>query len=133
MTSLQWYGAPNNALCQQYYYISFLLQEALAGDLSRMADWLKTNHLCMNVRKTKLLLLARRGRAQESGQVRLTANDVEVERQDDVKFLGVTIDSELTWEKHVAAVRRKYFGGLATLRCLRHPCKINACGGLRGS
>ena len=84
-----------------------MLQEALAGNLSRMADWLKTNHLCMNVRKTKLLLLARRGRAQELDRERLTVNDVEVERRDNVKFLGVTIDSELIWEKHVAAVRRK--------------------------
>ena len=74
----------------------------------------------MNVRRTKLLLLARRGRAQELDRVRLTVNDVEVERRNDVKFLGVIIDSELTWEKHVAAVRRKCFGNLAMLRYLRH-------------
>jgi len=104
------------------------LQEALAGDLSRMADWLKTNHLYMNVRKTKLLLLAMSGRAQELDRVRLTVNDVEVERRNDVKFLGVIIDSELTWEKHVAAVRRKCFGSLATLRRLRHtlPVRLKA-------
>ena len=101
------------------------LQEALAGDLLRMADWLKTNHLYMNVRKTKLLLLARRGRAQELDRVRLTVDDVEEERRNNVKFLGVIIDIELTWEKHVAAVRRKCFGSLATLRCLRHNLPVS--------
>jgi len=99
-----------------------VLLEPLAGDLSRMADWLKTN---TNVRKTKLLLLARRGRAQELDRVRLTVNDVEVERQSDVKFLGVIIDSELTWKQHVAAVGRKCFGSLATLRCLRHTLPVS--------
>ena len=101
------------------------LQEARAGDLSRMAEWLKTNHLCMNVRKTKLLLPATRGRAQDLDQVGLTVNDVEVERRNYVKFLGVIIDSELTWEKHVATVRRKCFGSLAMLRCLRHPLPVS--------
>ena len=77
------------------------------------------------VRKTKLQLLSRRGRAQELDRVRLTVNDVEVERRNDVKFLGVIIDSELTWEKHVAAVRRKCFGCLAMLRRLRHTLPVS--------
>ena len=38
------------------------LQDTLANDLSSIANWLKTNHLQMNVTKTKLLLLARRSR-----------------------------------------------------------------------
>ena len=79
----------------------------------------------MNVRKTKLLLLARRGRAHELDRVRLSVNDVEIERQN-VKFLGVIIDSELNWEKHVAAVRRKCFGGLATARRLTLPVSLKA-------
>ena len=77
------------------------------------------------VRKTKLQLLSRRGRAQELDRVRLTVNDVEVERRNNVKFLGVIIDIELTWEKHVAAVRRKCFGSLATLRHLRHTLPVS--------
>ena len=69
--------------------------------------------------RQKLLLLARRSRVQDLDKVKLSVNDVEVGR-DDVKFLGVVIDSELNWEKHVAAVRKKCFGGLATLRRLRN-------------
>ena len=101
------------------------LQDTLTNDLSSIANWLKTNHLQMNVTKTKLLLLARRSRAQELDKVKLSVNDVEVERRDDVKFLGVVIGSELNWEKHVAAVRKKCFGGLATLRRLRNTLPVN--------
>ena len=57
--------------------------------------------------------------------MRLTVDDVEEERRNNVKFLGVIIDIELTWEKHVAAVRRKCFGSLATLRCLRHNLPVS--------
>ena len=76
------------------------LQDTLAiVNLSSIANCLKTNHLQMNVTKTKLLLLARRSRVQELDKVKLSVNDVEVERRDYVKFLGVVIDSELNWEK----------------------------------
>ena len=58
------------------------LQDTLANDLSSIAKWLKMNHLQMNVTKTKLLLLARRSRVQELelDKVKLSVNDVEVER-----------------------------------------------------
>ena len=106
------------------------LQDTLVNDLSSIANWLKTNHLQMNVTKTKLLLLARRSRIQELDKVKLSVNDVEVERRDDVKFLGVVIDGELNWEKHVAAVRKKCFGGLATLRRLRNTLPVSLKSGL---
>ena len=104
------------------------LQDTLSNDLSIIANWLKTNHLQMNVTKTKLLLLARRSRVQELDRVKLSVNDVE--HRDDVKFLGVVIDSELNWEKHVAAVRKKCFGGLATLRRLRNTLPVRLKSGL---
>ena len=100
------------------------LQDTLTNELLSIANWLKTNHLQMNVTKTKLLLLAR-SRVPELDKVKLSVNDVEVERRDDVKFLGVVIDSELNWEKHVAAVRKKCFGGLAKLRRLRNTVPVN--------
>ena len=62
--------------------------------------------------------------------MKLSVNDVEVERRDDEKFLGVVIDSELNWEKHVAAVRKKCFGGLAKLRRLRNTIPVNLRSGL---
>ena len=96
------------------------LKAALAADLSRIVGWLRKNHLQMNVRKTQLLLLARKGRVRELEHVRLSVNGTEISRQDYVKFLGVLIDSGLTFEKHVAAVRRKCFGGLAILGRLRN-------------
>ena len=67
------------------------LQDTLANDLSSIANWLKTSHLQMNVTKTKLLLLARRSRIQEFDKVKLSVNGVEIERRDDVKFLGVVM------------------------------------------
>lgn len=78
------------------FIIHARIQDTLANDLSSIANWLKTNHLQMNVTKTKLLLLARRSRVQELDKVKLSVN---IERRDDVKFLGVVIDSELNWEK----------------------------------
>ena len=47
-----------------------------------------------------------------------------------MKFLGVVIDSELNWEKHVAAVRKKCFVGLATLSRLRNTLPVNLKSGL---
>ena len=96
MISPQWYRVVRYADDTTIYHSwqdSQQLQDTLSYDLLSIANWLKTNHLQMNISKTKLLLLARRSIGSKS--LKLSVNYVEVERRDDVKFLGVVIDSEL--------------------------------------
>ena len=79
----------------------------------------------MNVTKTKLLLLARKSRVQELDKVKLSVNDVEIGR-DDVKFLGVVIDSELNWEKRGCS-SKGVFWWLGNIEALeKHPVNLKS-------
>jgi len=77
--------------------------------------WLKQNYLKINVEKTQLLLLGGKSREQELERLRITLNGVEVGQHDHVKYLGVTIDSQLTWKQHVSQIRQKCFHALSQI------------------
>ena len=81
------------------------LQQALSADLQSLAAWLKWNKLKTNVQKTQLLLLGRRSGARELERVRISLNGTEIRHQDQVKYLGVMIDRQLTWKQHISCIR----------------------------
>ena len=92
------------------------LSKRLNTDLIGVANWVKTNGLILNEKKTQMLLLSWKKRAKELENVVVKLNEKVVARCDKVKYLGVWIDEGLTWRVHVEAVRRKCFGGLAQLK-----------------
>ena len=46
--------------------------------------------------KTQLMIMSRRSKRQAAEPVSVSIDDVELARQDSVKYLGVEIDKELT-------------------------------------
>ena len=95
------------------------LEAVLEKDLNNVVQWVDENKLTLNAKKTQLLLLGRKGRAQELEDVSVTLNGEQLPRRRMVKCLGVSIDDGLTWREHVDALRKKCYCGLAKLRRLR--------------
>ena len=52
-------------------------------------------------------------------------NDVPIKEADFVKYLGVVIDSKLTWKEHIKQVLSKSNAGLAFLRHNLRACSRN--------
>jgi len=77
------------------------LQRILTADLLNIAAWLKKNYLKINVKKTQLLLLGQKSRTRELDRLRIILDSVDVGQHDHVKYLGVAIDSQLTWKQHI--------------------------------
>ena len=92
--------------------------------LAKVFEKLVHQQLYVYLQKHKILHLAQSG--FRPGH---TTQDVIVASVDDWRR-GLVIDSELNWEKHVAAVRKKCFGGLATLRRLRNTLLVSLKSGL---
>jgi len=90
------------------------LQQALSADLQSLAAWLKWNKLKINVQKTQLLLFERRSRAWELKHVRICLNGTEICCQDQVKYLGVKIDRQLTWKQHISFYQAEVFSSPVT-------------------
>ena len=68
------------------------LEDGLTSDLEGVAKWVRYNKLRLNERKTQMLLLSRRRRLQELGQVDVRMGGTKVARSKKVQYLGVWVD-----------------------------------------
>ena len=62
-------------------------------------EWLHCNKLSLNVLKTHYIIFTSRNKCVKDVDIRI--NDAHIERVYATKFLGVQIDAQLTWKKHI--------------------------------
>ena len=78
--------------------------EKINSDLCRISDYSKKNCLKLNVEKSKFIIIGSRQNLKKLKNIQLDSikidNDV-IEREYEAKDLGVTLDEELTWTRHV--------------------------------
>jgi len=89
---------------------------ALEDDLERISSWIMANGLMMNVAKTQLMTMCRRGKQMEAEKVKVHVGEVELPKQEAVKYLGVVVDRHLNWKQHIDGVRKKSLACLASIR-----------------
>ena len=77
----------------------------LNDDLKRISEWLCCNKLSLNVSKTHYMVFSPRSRNISNLDVRI--NSTAIERVYDTKFLGVQIDAQLSWKRHIASTCNK--------------------------
>ena len=92
------------------------LGDRVEKDLGRVAVWIDTNGLRMNVAKTQLMVLSRRGRRDAANSVRVKVGEMDLERKKCVKYLGVEINEDLSWKKHIEKMHRQCLAKLALIR-----------------
>ena len=88
----------------------------LSKDLQKITEWIERNGLKMNVGKTQLMVLGRKRSKSKANLVRVNLNRKQITQQTEVKYLGITIDEQLSWKKQVDLVRKKSLAGLAMIR-----------------
>ena len=110
-----------------YYYNHSIdkVKDVLSKDLAHLASWLVHNNLQLNLNKTKLMCFSRKGRKSEANNLDICISNTTLEKCEEVKFLGVIVDRNLTWESHIQLVRRKCLFGLFTLRRVRKYLSTN--------
>ena len=77
----------------------------LNNELTKITDWLSSNKLYLNVKKTKFMVFHTPQRRVNYPTLKL--NNVNIERVSQYNFLGVILASSLKWDKHVAHVSLK--------------------------
>ena len=88
----------------------------LNADLNKVAAWIKSNGLKMNVAKTQALVLSRKRGRPQAKQIEISLNGESINTQDSVKYLGIVLDQNLTWEQQESKVRQKRLAGLPFIR-----------------
>ena len=85
------------------------LFQRVNDELDRINEWFIANKLSLNIKKTKYILFSKRSKIDEI-PLRLPSlklNEIDIERVNDINFLGVILDQTLNWKRHIETVENK--------------------------
>ena len=100
------------------------LENTVNAELSNVSKWLKANKLSLNVSKSNFVIL-RPYQKKNYYKVDLNIYDfclywyVCLQHRDHVKYLGIVLDSNLSWKYHIAYIATKISRSLGILPRLR--------------
>ena len=88
------------------------------NELSKISEWLSSNKLSLNIKKTKFMVFHTPQRRVNYPVLKL--NNVNIEKVSQFNFLGVVINSTLKWDKHIAHISLKISRATDVIFRLRH-------------
>ena len=107
----------------QCYFLKAEFLKSLAKmaniDLKCLINWLNANMICLNSKKTELLLL-HPSRKVNSFDFKLKINGRRLYPCDSVKYLGVIFDSNFNFEPHISSLCKKLSRANGILCKIRH-------------
>ena len=96
------------------------IDQNLNQDLKSVSEWLAANKLTLNTSKTEFMLIGSRQRIRTfHSSPTLTINETPIKRVDCVKSLGLNIDENLSWNKHIDKISKKIASGIGALKRMR--------------
>ena len=81
------------------------LCEEINIELLKINMWFKVNKLSLNLSKTNFMVFS--NRKVENCEINFKIENIMISRVFECKFLGVLIDSKLTWKNHIIMVKEK--------------------------
>ena len=97
-----------------------LLQKTINKHLKRVKKWLDANKLALNLDKTNFVLFYSYQK-KVTEPVTLKFGRKKIQQENCVKFLGVLLDSALSWKYHLAALAKKLARTSGLFFKTRHP------------
>ena len=80
-------------------------EEVINNELSKVSQWLAANKLSINVTKTKYMVFHLHKKVVTYPDLQLNGN--KIERVTQFNFLGLILQSNLSWNKHVNHISLK--------------------------
>ena len=96
------------------------LRSSLNQNMSRIADWFREKKLTLNLSKTKLMLFGTPYYLGKLENISLVYDGEEIEKVDNLKYLGLIFDSNMTWSHHIdliASSVSKRCGVIRRVKC----------------
>jgi len=97
----------------------------LNTELQKVSDWFSNNRLAINTEKTNFVLFKERN-TDNSPDYSVKINGKTVKQTDKVKFLGVEIQSNLSWDAHCQTKANRMSQSLAILSKLKNQLPSSA-------
>ena len=90
------------------------------AELTKVMDWLTVNKLSLNIKK-KIMIFSSKQRILKTTEIpSVIINHMSIERVTCFTFLGVIIDSNLTWYHHINYISNKLSRICGVLSRLKH-------------
>jgi hypothetical protein len=83
------------------------------NELPILMDWLYANHLSLNIKKTQIMLFG--GKRNSDYDINILINGEKINIVSETKFLGVTLDSKLSWKSHIQLITKKVAKSIGVL------------------
>ena len=116
--------ADDTSLYKSFNSIS-QLNEQLIPSFCKVCEWLKSNKLSLNTVKTEFMIIGTRHKLNkldilpECTPYLIKMNDFEIKRAKVVKYLGLMIDDNLTWDKHIKYISGKIKRNIGVIKRVR--------------
>lgn len=95
------------------------ITSALGENVELLIKYFQSHQLTLNVDKTQFLILCKKNQNKFHKNVTITVNGEQIEQVNEAKYLGVTIDKNLTFDSQVKNVLKKMAMGIKTIYCIR--------------
>ena len=111
------------------YYSAKLAQDVetcLNNDLKSVAHWFHSNLLTLNCDKSRFLLFGSRQRLKSFNTTSVHINRWPLERESSLKYLGVILNEDMSWNDHIENLIRKSNQRLGLLKRIKHLLPFDA-------
>lgn len=96
------------------------LYRKINADLEILSKWFDSNTLTLNVEKSKYMVFRPKSKKELSYRGKIKLGDKEMERVENIKFLGIVIDEFLDWGMHLKFVMNKIIAGNYSLSMVKN-------------
>ncbi len=92
---------------------------SVENDLSILHDWFCANKLSLNVNKTNFMIFSPKSANKYPNLTKINLGNQIIERVNCAKFLGIHIDDELQWDKHIQFLSCKLSSGAYAINAVK--------------
>ena len=95
-------------------------------EINKLYTWFCANKLSLNAKKTKYIVIRPKHKASTFANKHILINGIPLNRignhcaDSSIKFLGISIDEHLSWQKHLSQVNSKIARAMFAIRQVKH-------------
>ena len=99
-----------------------VISSELQTNANELLQWTELNHMALNSKKTKRMLITTRQRRQNIKEniEEIKVNNTIIEDIESHKLLGVNIDNNLSWSSHISNLSKKVSSKVYALNRIKH-------------
>ena len=115
----------DNALCYSDKDASIIL-DTINHDLANINTWLEMNRLTLSAKKPKFMMIGSIQKMKSLESVTVTIGNTDLQPSNIFKYLGVSINCQLTWDDHVYRISSSILKKLSLFRRIKAYLPIHA-------